>query len=92
MVVQTLPSGTRTISAKLSLQISKGRSPTRLTAAPSTKLSICFKAVFSPFSIEVFIDAAPEGSTPMILVCGLNWLNTVIMPDANPPPPIGTNK
>jgi len=48
--------------------------------------------MFSPASIDVFIDGAPSGSTPIIFVLGLKALNTVEMPAANPPPPTGTNK
>ena len=38
------------------------------------------------------MDAAPDGSKPIILVLGDNSLKTVRTPETKPPPPIGTNK
>ena len=32
------------------------------------------------------------GSIPIILVCGLNCLKTLIAPEINPPPPIGIKR
>ena len=90
MVVHTFPSGTSTISSRFSLQILKFNCPTCFTAAPSTNLSIVSKYVFSPFAIEVFMAGAPNGSTPIILVFGLNSAKTVESPAAKPPPPMGT--
>ena len=92
IVVQTFPSGTRTMSSNECWQISNGLSPTRFTAAPSTNLSMSVSIVFLPFSNDVFIEAAPCGSTPISLVSGLNCLKTEITPAAKPPPPIGKNK
>ena len=36
------------------------------------------------------MHAAPEGSTPMTLMCGLSSLASVDTPVASPPPPMGT--
>ncbi|COG11549.1 Uncharacterised protein [Streptococcus pneumoniae] len=47
IVVQTFPSGTKTMSSITSLQVSKVNFPTFLTAAPSTKLSIFSNATLS---------------------------------------------
>ena len=51
--------------------------------------SITFSSVFSFFSIEIDIDGAPSGSTPIILVLGDNTLKTDDKPAAKPPPPTG---
>ena len=65
--------------------------PDFFTAAPSTNVSISFSSVNLLFLIEISIDAAPDGSTPIIFVLGDNCLNTEIKPETKPPPPIGIN-
>ena len=42
------------------------------------------------FSRDTFMQAAPAGSTPMTLICGLRSFARVETPVASPPPPIGT--
>ena len=74
------------------LQSSKAILPDFLTAAPSTKVSICFSFINLLFFKDSCIDAAPVGSTPIIFVFGDNCLKTEIKPEINPPPPIGIKR
>ena len=77
--------------SKYFLQSSNAIFPDFFTAAPSTKVSISFNSTNLFLSKETCIDAAPVGSTPIILVFGENFLKTEINPDISPPPPIGIN-
>src|SRR5215204_4221896 len=74
IVEQTFPSGTKFISSKTVLQIEYVRSPTRLTAAPSTKRSIHERVTGWPASNAAFMEGAPSGSAPIIFVAGENVL------------------
>ena len=90
IVVHTFPSGTRIISSRFFRQMSKFKFPTCFTAAPSTNLSMLTNGELFPAAMAVFMAGAPKGSTPIILVLGLNARNTSESPEANPPPPMGT--
>jgi hypothetical protein len=67
-VEHTLSSGQVRIGRLYSFAISNGISHTFFTLAPSTKVFILSRAVFSHFSSESFIEAAPSGSTQIIFV------------------------
>jgi hypothetical protein len=71
------------------LHISYPLSPTFFTLAPSTKISIFSRVVFPHKEREFFIDAAPNGSTPIIFVFFSKALVTSMIPETSHPQPIG---
>gem|GEM_PF-1222129 len=85
IVEQTLFSGLVKTSRLYLLHISKFLSPTLLTLAPSTKIFIFSRVVFSHFSSEFFIEFAQRGSTPIIFVFFLRASVTLIIPEISPP-------
>ncbi|MDP3380763.1 MAG: hypothetical protein Q8S84_04490 [bacterium] len=81
IVEQTLFSGQGIISKSYSFAISYVLSHTLATLAQSTNISILSSVVFFQFLIDVFIDSAHAGSTPIILVFLSKSLVTHIIPD-----------
>ena len=68
----------------------KVRSPTRSTAAPSTKRSVDTVCTGPPAASAAVMLGAPAGSTPTRRVAGECARNQVAMPASSPPPPTGT--
>ena len=83
-------SSTVMISSKFFLIYGKILLPGVCTAVPSAIVFTCGRVTTSPFSRDAFIHAAPDGSTPMTLICGFRSFASVDTPVASPPPPIGT--
>ena len=83
-------SSTVMISSRFCLTYGKILVPGVCTAVPSAIVLTGDTVVTSPFSKEAFIQAAPDGSTPMTLMFGFSSFASVETPVASPPPPIGT--
>ena len=69
---------------------SKVSSPTRRTATPSAKIPTCSSSTIRPALSERRIASESHGSTPITLIAGRSALITAAIPEASPPPPIGT--
>ena len=78
------------ISSRYLLQKVYVRSPGVFTAQPSATVSTVWREDTCPFENDVFMQAAPAGSTPITLISGLTDFAANATPLANPPPPIGT--
>ena len=70
----------------------KVRSPTRSTAAPSTKRSVDTIDTGPPAARAAVMLGAPAGSTPTRRVVGEWARNQVAMPASSPPPPDGDDE
>ena len=62
----------------------------RFTAVPSAMVLASGRVMTLFFLRASVADAAPLGSTPIILISGLIILAAAAIPDISPPPPIGT--
>ena len=69
---------------------SKVKSPTRLTAAPSTKVSMSCNTTGRPAEIAAATHGAPSGSTPMMRTSGCVVRSQADAPASSPPPPTGS--
>ena len=62
----------------------------RFTAVPSAMVLASGRLTSLFFLSASVAEAAPEGSTPTILISGLSCLAAQAIPEISPPPPIGT--